>query len=431
MSSAERYVCAFSGRRDYYQVPIALAERDMLETFITDAYYFRVLPALERVLPARILEKMQFRQDPRIPSDRVECLWSMLSERELRRRVGYSDWQVFAKLDRKLSLAAADRARQTRSSLLLYSPYASEAFTSRYIHSPRRVLFQFHPHPDLERRILLEDSAHHRFFDYSYEEEMGSDVNEAVKQRTRDCWRHADLILCASEFTQRSLLEAGADPAICRIVPYGIDLHDLDGSISAAPSFDVLFVGSGTQRKGLHHLILAWQKATLPKDSHLTVVCRSIDAGLERFVRSSPKVGFIRGLGAGELRNRFARSALLAMPSLVEGFGQVYLEALAEGCPVLGTANTCLPSIGPSPAISIVEPGAIDQLVAELEALSHILPGNKDIRAQARACAARWPWAQFREGLCAALNPAIAASTRGPLGVGGRAASGVSHKMAL
>lgn len=422
MSNAGKYVCAFGGRRDYYQVPIALAEYDMLDTFITDAYYFRIPTMLEGVLPARMVENIRFRQDPRIPSHRVKCLWGMLPERQLRRRAGYSDWQVFAKLDRKLSLAAADRARQSRSNLLLYNPYAWEAFTSRYTHAPKRVLFQFHPHPDFERRILLDDSERYRFFNYSYEDEMGSGVDETVKQRTRDCWRHADLILCASEFSRRSLIEAGADQAKCQIVPYGIDLPTSDGASLVSSSFHVLFVGSGTQRKGLHHLILAWQKATLPKDSRLTVVCRSIDPGLKQLVLRASGVEFVRGLSGIELRKLFASSALLAMPSLVEGFGQVYLEALAEGCPVLGTSNTCLPDIGPSPAISIVEPGAIDQLIAELEVLSCVLPGNKEIRAHARECAARWPWSLFREGLCAALNPATAAST-GHSGIGSKSLS--------
>jgi glycosyltransferase involved in cell wall biosynthesis len=349
----------------------------------------------------------------------------MLAERQVRRAAGYFDWQIFAILDRKLSLAAADRARRSRSNLLLYNPYAWEAFTSRYVHAPRRVLFQFHPHPDFERRILLNDSARYRFFNYSYEDEMGSRVDDGVKQRTRDCWRHADLILCASEFTRRSLIEAGADPAKCHIVYYGIDLPQADDALAPA-SFHVSFVGSGTQRKGLHHLILAWQKAALSKGSRLTVVCRWIDPGLEQLVLKSPGVQLVRGLSGVELRRLFASSALLAMPSLVEGFGQIYLEALAEGCPVLGTPNTCLPDIGPSPAISIVEPGAIDQLIAKLEVLSSVLPGNREIRTHARACAARWPWIRFRESLCQALtlrtaskygNMASSISSRAPYGL--------------
>src|SRR5262249_7784157 len=149
-------------------------------------------------------------------------------------------------------------------------PYAWEAFIAWYSHTPRKVLFQYHPHPDMERRILLEDSAKYHFFRYSFEEEAGDQVSDVLKRRNRECWRHADLILCASAFTNRSLLEAGANPSICEIVPYGIDLPDEPAEQSGSGSFQALFVGSGTQRKGLHHLLLAWQKAALHPDSRLT-----------------------------------------------------------------------------------------------------------------------------------------------------------------
>jgi len=64
--------------------------------------------------------------------------------------------------------------------------------------------------------------------------------------------RHADLILCASAFTRRSLLEAGADERRCRIVPYGIDLPPAPPPAPAGDAFRAVFVGSGGQRKGLH-----------------------------------------------------------------------------------------------------------------------------------------------------------------------------------
>jgi glycosyltransferase involved in cell wall biosynthesis len=101
----------------------------------------------------------------------------------------------------------------------------------------------------------------------------------------------------------------------------------------------------------------------------------------------------------------FKNSSILVMPSLVEGFGQVYLEALALGCPVLGTANTCLPDLcGDEKAIWLVQPGQIDQLVSVLESVSRTLPGNRKVRSRARACAARWPWARFRDGIRSALK---------------------------
>jgi glycosyltransferase involved in cell wall biosynthesis len=104
------------------------------------------------------------------------------------------------------------------------------------------------------------------------------------------------------------------------------------------------------------------------------------------------------------LKKLFRSSSLFVMPSLVEGFGQVYLEALAQGCPVLGTPHTCLPDLGKSTgAIFQVEPGNVDQLVSELEFLSRTIPGDTDVRRRARECAAQWPWAQFRNGIRSAL----------------------------
>jgi glycosyltransferase involved in cell wall biosynthesis len=90
------------------------------------------------------------------------------------------------------------------------------------------------------------------------------------------------------------------------------------------------------------------------------------------------------------------------MPSLVEGFGQVYLEALAEGCPVLGTQNTALPDLA-SEAVNIVAAGDIDQLTARLESLSRELRENTSIRAAARSCAAEFTWSRFRQKLISDL----------------------------
>src|SRR5262249_23244717 len=206
-------------------------------------------------LPERLREKASFRSEPGLPAGHVKCLWGTTVVERLRHRLGYAPSVTFAKLDRRFSLAAASRARKTRGHLFLYSPYAWEAFTARYGHTPRKVLFQFHPHPDAERRILLEDCAKYPFVRHSYEEETGEHVSDDLKQRSRDSWKHADLILCASSFTKQSLLEAGAEPSRCKIIPYGIDVPNQTDDIASADQFSVLFVGTGSQRKGLHHLL--------------------------------------------------------------------------------------------------------------------------------------------------------------------------------
>jgi glycosyltransferase involved in cell wall biosynthesis len=90
----------------------------------------------------------------------------------------------------------------------------------------------------------------------------------------------------------------------------------------------------------------------------------------------------------------------MAMPSLVEGFGHVYLEALARGCPVLGTPNSALPDLGgEQDGIFIVPAGDVDLLASQLKALSRRLTDDPALRAAARAVAARHPWSAFRARL--------------------------------
>jgi len=401
----EQYVCAFRGRRDSYQVPVALAEAGLLDQFITDAYALPWMKTLAKFSPQSVRTKLNFRSEPGIPMERVRCLWGTTMVEHLRHRLGCKRLLTFSKLDRNFSWAAARRAAQTRSHLFLYSPYAWEAFTACYPHTPRKVLFQYHPHPELEKRILAADSARHPDVGESFSGGATGQLPEELVRRERDCWKRADLIFCASTFTKRSLLEAGADARKCQVVPYGIEVPVVAEGLPPAEAFHVVFVGSGGQRKGLHHLLLAWQRAALPLSSKLTLVCRMIDRGIEQLAAAAPRVTLRRGVVQRELNHIFASSTLFVMPSLVEGSGQVYLEALAQRCPVLGTANTCLPDLGgETDGVFLVTPGSVDELVAKLEHLSKVLPGNGAVRQRARDCAGRFPWIRFRRDLCDKLR---------------------------
>jgi glycosyltransferase involved in cell wall biosynthesis len=302
---------------------------------------------------------------------------------------------------------AARRARQTRSHLFLYTPYAWEAFAASYSHSPRRVLFQYHPHADFERQVLKEDAARFSRFDFESDQQAETRSSPAAKhhRRVEDAWKHADLIVCASSFTQHTLAEAGADPNSCVVIPYGVNLPDVPEEAreeigNAGSEFHVLFVGSGVQRKGLHHLLLAWEQAVLPSSSSLTLVCRVIDPVLERLASSTSRATLRRGVSFDTLLTLYRQSTLFAMPSLIEGFGQVYLEALSQGCPVLGTSHTCLADVGTEEdGIFLTEPGDVETLAGRLEELATVLPENRSIRIRARELARTFSWSRFRSQL--------------------------------
>lgn len=394
MSAGARFVCAFRGARDRYQTAVALAEADLLEVLITDAYAMPAFAA--RWLPAPLRARLGARHADGVPAARVHALWETAIVEQTRHALGFSKHETWLKLDRRFGEVAASAARRTRANLLIYSPYAWEAFTARYAHAPRRVLFQYHPHPDLESRVL--DADRRRFPDLCESAAAGDGrgIDPALLDRERESWRHADAIICSSAFTRRSLIEAGCEAGLCHVIPYGIDVPESTGAPPES-AFRALFVGSGGPRKGLHHLLLAWQRASLPQGSRLTLVCRAIDRGLGRLAASVRGVEVREQVTAADRDALYAGSHLMVMPSLVEGFGQVYLEALAHGCPVLGTPNTALPDLGgEDDGIFVAAAGDVDQLAARLEALAGRLPAAPGLRAAARATAARLPWSLFR-----------------------------------
>ncbi len=152
------------------------------------------------------------------------------------------------------------------------------------------------------------------------------------------------------------------------------------------------------QRKGLHHLLSAWKRARLgDRSGRLTVVSRVIEPGLKALFADVHGATLRSDVTQQQLEDLYDEASLFCMPSLVEGFGQVYLEALSHGLPVLGTPNTCLPDLGTEEdGIFIVEPGDVDGLAAMLQRLSASIPGNEALRGAARNCSERFTWQEFR-----------------------------------
>ncbi len=157
-----------------------------------------------------------------------------------------------------------------------------------------------------------------------------------------------------------------------------------------------LFVGQGVQRKGLHHLIRAWQACPRP-GAKLTLVCYRIDPAIQALI-DDPTIELRSYVEKDELEALYRRSHVFVMPSLIEGFGLVYLDALAHGCHVIGTANTGLPDMDCSPQMAtLVEPGDIAALAAAIDDLIVRAPGF-DCGAIAEA-AGRWTRADFHRAI--------------------------------
>ncbi|HEX7217560.1 MAG TPA: glycosyltransferase family 4 protein [Methylomirabilota bacterium] len=106
-----------------------------------------------------------------------------------------------------------------------------------------------------------------------------------------------------------------------------------------ARAWMVLFVGSGFERKGLGPLLSAF--ATLADDDSRLVVTGK--GNVPRYEALAARLG-IEGqvIWTGpvpDVEKLYAAADVVALPALYEPFGNVHLEALASGVPVLSSAG--------------------------------------------------------------------------------------------
>ncbi len=99
----------------------------------------------------------------------------------------------------------------------------------------------------------------------------------------------------------------------------------------------VLFVGSGFHRKGLDRLLAVWGRAAL-RDCYLIVAGQ--DARMNRFRAMADRAAKGRIIFTGRqngIEKYYGAADVVALPAIQEAFGNVVLEALASGVPVIST----------------------------------------------------------------------------------------------
>lgn len=333
-------VTGFNGVRDLYNLPLAFYENRSLVKHVSDFY----LPATcSRFLDESNL-KIKSRHRQGLPYSKINISIDAMC-RNFLLKTNFSNAiksDPYFEIDRSISICARKIASELKSDLFLHSGYAYWAFQD---FPGRKSIFQFHPHPEYSIDELSRDFEKYPEVKWSYENETDSQsISNHARERLIE-WKFADKIFCASSFTKRSLINAGANSDDISVIPYGVDSVSKNSiELRKNRRCQLLFVGQGVQRKGLHHLILAWRQLQDKLQADLTIICRKLDPGIEKML-SGARINLIPGLSDHDLGLAFSKSDVFVMPSIVEGFGLVYLEALGHGLVCIGTQNTGLPDI--------------------------------------------------------------------------------------
>ncbi len=411
-------VVVHAGARDAYQVALALQETGLLEALVTDLFWPDKFPLADRLLlrlSPRFHKLLQQRSKAGLPRNRVHlCMRAGLRTLLLDKLPGTpfdQRRQATRDADAVMGSTAGRIARQARAGLLSYSYTGFEAIRE-YGHPS--MLFQVHPHPATVRRLLLTELESHPECAASLQQEWELALPEEDYRRLVAETTMASHYLAASSFTRQSLVEHGVAAASIAVVPYGVDLEHyrpLERSsrrTDAAP-LELLFVGRINQRKGLTYLLDALRLLNTAQ-LRLTICGRVVD-DLSLFKPFEAQVQIRPSVSAEELVRAYQSADLFVFPSVAEGFGQVLLESLASGLPILSTTHTAAPDlIDESVQGFVVEPRRADLLAERLEwALTH-RKALSDMGEAARLRAQQFTWQRFRASVADAVKAYLADS---------------------
>lgn len=212
----------------------------------------------------------------------------------------------------------------------------------------------------------------------------------------------ADRIVVQSRFSERTLMEHGLAAEKITRLPLGVDVARFRPPEARTPGpFRVLFLGQVTLRKGLQHLLAAWQQLGW-RDAELLVAGKVLPDGQ----RVLDRYAGLPGLRvAGYLPDQVAvlqQCDVFVAPSLEDGFGLVVTEAMACARPVIVSGNMGAADLVQDDENGRVVPaGDVAGYAAALEAVRADPEQARQMGWAGRATAQAQTWEAYRARLVA------------------------------
>jgi alpha-maltose-1-phosphate synthase len=159
--------------------------------------------------------------------------------------------------------------------------------------------------------------------------------------REEEIYEVADAVTIASSFSHRSFVARGVPAQKLHTIPYGVRLETFAKIADPVPdTFEVLFAGQVSLRKGVPYLLQAF--AELKHPHKRLRFAGAISPEIRPLLARLPQhqVEFLGSVPQAQLAQKMSESHVLVLPSVEDGFGLVLSQALACGCPILASTNT-------------------------------------------------------------------------------------------
>ena len=216
----------------------------------------------------------------------------------------------------------------------------------------------------------------------------GVEVWQPLPRIRRGALRRADVVLAPSKYTADHVAaDQGVEAKKIRVLPWGLDPQFEELAVRAAKSpppanfpqgqvvltvgrwrADERYKGMDTLITALPRLLTRWPELQVAAvgdgDDRRWLEDLADESGVRRHVH------FLSGLSYAELAACYGHCDIFALPSRGEGFGLVYLEAMACAKPVIGGAHGGAPEVILDGKTGyLVEHGDAAQLATALETL--------------------------------------------------------------
>ena len=259
------------------------------------------------------------------------------------REIGVSDWRAIRRIRRHALAVQADVihghgakggafARLAAASLLRCSRHVVAAYT------PHGGSLHFHP-STLKGRVYM-----------------------AIERRLA---RLTHGIIFESAYAARIFADhVGTPHCPARVIPNGLAPPDFERLAPAADAADVLFIGELRHLKGVDVLLEAL--ARVPGARAVIVGAGPDGARFEAEAARLALTDRVLFKGAMPAREAFTLGRILVMPSRLESFPYIALEAAAAGIPLIATSVGGVPEIVAGTDTSLVPPGDAAALAAAI-----------------------------------------------------------------
>jgi glycosyltransferase involved in cell wall biosynthesis len=205
-----------------------------------------------------------------------------------------------------------------------------------------------------------------------------------------------DRVVVPSRFTFDSIVAAGVDPQKIWLVPFGAPPVVVQNRAMRQDRFIFLVAGNLSVNKGVHYVIDAWRKLAPQRGAELWLVgtWKLPDA----YRHDLPgKVWISPSVPRSELFAIFDRANVLLFPTLFEGLGQISLEAMARGLPVITTPNSGADMfIDDGVNGVLIQPADLESLTSAMSAAMDDPRAMEEMGRRAAETMARWQWSDYR-----------------------------------